>query len=120
MKAAQDLGISYTDDVNAPEGPCVSCAKIPVTLASDGKRLSTFDAFLPPLITTQRQRLTICTDKLVTKIDFDVGGVQPVASGVFFKPYESAPKQQPFYARAKKEIIVCCGAIETPHLLLLR
>lgn len=120
MKAAKDLGISYTDDVNAPEGPCVSCAKIPVTLTSDGKRLSTFDAFLPPSITTQRQRLTICTDKLVTKIDFDVGGVQPVASGVFFKPYESTPKQQPFYARAKKEIIVCCGAIETPHLLLLR
>ncbi|KAG1809926.1 alcohol oxidase [Suillus plorans] len=119
VKAAQDLGISYTDDANAPEGPCVSCAKIPVTLTSDGKRLSTFDAFLPPSITTQRQRLTICTDTLVTKIDFDVGGVQPVASGVFFKPYESTPKQQPFYARAKKEIIVCCGAIETPHLLLL-
>lgn len=120
MKAAQDLGISYTEDVNDPEGPSVSCAKLPITSTSDGKRLSTFDAFLPPMITTQRQRLTICTDTLVTKIDFDVDGVQPVASGVFFEPFESTPKEQSFYARAKKEIIVCCGAIETPHLLLLR
>lgn len=119
VKAAQDLGISYTEDVNDPEGPSVSCAKLPITSTSDGKRLSTFDAFLPPMITTQRQRLTICTDTLVTKIDFDVDGVQPVASGVFFEPFESTPKEQSFYARAKKEIIVCCGAIETPHLLLL-
>ncbi|KAG0708244.1 alcohol oxidase [Suillus ampliporus] len=119
VKAAQDLGISYTEDVNAPDGPCVSCAKIPVTMAPNGTRLSTRDAFLPPSITTQRQKLDICTDTLVTKIDFEVDGVQPVASGVFFKPYDSLTTEETFYARAKKEIIVCCGAIETPHLLLL-
>ncbi|KAG2125870.1 alcohol oxidase [Suillus cothurnatus] len=119
VKAAQDLGISYTEDINAPDGPCVSCAKLHVTMTPDGRRLSTLDAFLPPLITAERQKLTICTDTLVTKVDFEVDGNQPVASGVFFKSYEPSMQQQIFYARAKKEIIVCCGAIETPHLLLL-
>lgn len=118
-KAAQDLGISYTEDANAPEGPCVSCAKLHVTMTPNGKRLSTFDAFLPPSIITERQNLTICTNTLVTKLDFEVDDTQPVASGVFFKSYEPNVKQQTFYAKAKKEIVVCCGAIETPHLLLL-
>ncbi|KAG2151485.1 alcohol oxidase [Suillus clintonianus] len=118
-KAARDLGISYTEDVNAPEGSCISCAKLHVTMTPDGKRLSTLDAFLPPSIITQRQRLDICTDTLVTKIDFEHDGVQAVASGVFFKPFDSPATEKILYARAKKEIIVCCGAIETPHLLLL-
>lgn len=119
VKAANDLGISYTEDVNAPEGPCVSCAKLNVTMTPDGKRLSTFDAFLPPSVIMQRQRLDICIDTIVTKIDFETNGEQTVASGVFFKPYDSPAMEQTLYARAKKEIIVCCGAIETPHLLLL-
>ncbi|KAG2074946.1 hypothetical protein BDR04DRAFT_1229142 [Suillus decipiens] len=118
VKAAHDLGISYTEDVNAPEGPCVSCAKLHVTMTPDGKRLSTFDAFLPPSVIRQRKRLDICSNTLVTKIDFEADGIQAVACGVFFKPFNSPAIEQTFYARARKEIIVCCGAIETPHLLL--
>ncbi|KAG1763119.1 alcohol oxidase, partial [Suillus occidentalis] len=102
VKAANDLGISYTEDVNTPEGPCVSCAKLHVTMTPDGKRLSTFDAFLPPSIIMQRQRLDICMDTICSSNSFD-----------------SPAMEQTLYARAKKEVIVCCGAIETPHLLLL-
>jgi choline dehydrogenase len=120
VKAANDLGISYTEDVNAPEGPSVSCAKLHVTMTPDGKRLSTFDAFLPPSIIMQRQRLDICIDTIATKIDFEANGEQVVASGVFFKPFDSPAMEQTLYARAKEEVIICCGAIETPHLLLLR
>lgn len=66
----------------------------------------------------------MCTEAIVTSIDIQETPNGPRAVGVFLE-YEgqdtsSEPGARPFYAYAKREVILCSGAIGTPKTLLLR
>ncbi|KAJ7350795.1 alcohol oxidase [Mycena albidolilacea] len=113
--AASALGFTDTSDFNAPDVPVDVCAILDEAIDDSLRRVSSYNTFLPAELAYDRhQRLKICTKAVATRIEFEDG----VAVGVVF---ESSDKSIPgtFYARARKEIVVCSGAIGSPQLLLL-
>lgn len=87
-------------------------------------RASTYRAFLPPALTRKRKsRLFICTDTLATRIEFSApfGTTRARAAGVYFETLNtSRATRKIYFVKAKKEIVLCGGALGSPQLLLLR
>ncbi|KAF8161753.1 alcohol oxidase [Mycena galopus ATCC 62051] len=113
--AAAALGFENVTDFNDPDVPVDVCAMLDEAIDENMRRVSAYNAFLPAeLAHDRRDRLKICTKTVATRIEFEEG----VAVGVIF---ESSNKTVPgtFYARARKEVVVCSGAIGSPQLLLL-
>ncbi|KAK7046591.1 alcohol oxidase [Favolaschia claudopus] len=113
--AASELGYKITTDINDPDIPVDVCATLDEAVDQKLRRVSAYNAYLPPEVAYERgQRLKICTKAVATQVEFEDG----VAVGVVF---EASGKSIPgtFYARARKEIVVCSGAIGSPQLLLL-
>jgi choline dehydrogenase-like flavoprotein len=73
-----------------------------------GARWSTADAYLKPAL--QRKNLTLHTEAVVTRILFD--GTR--ATGVEFEQLG-----QRRVVRAAREVVLCAGAINSPHLLMV-
>jgi choline dehydrogenase-like flavoprotein len=88
----------------------------------DGHRCSTFEAFLPEKLARSRQNLTICTGAIVTSLDiqFDDGTLKAV--GAFFEADNMAENQYSttYRVTALREVVLCCGALATPQVLMLR
>ncbi len=102
-EAAVDLGYGWHDDHNAPDSSGVS----PYAINSrEGIRVSTNDGYLEPA--RERPNLTIQGDTVVDRICFDgsraTGVVAITPDGV-----------REFQAR---EIIIACGAIHSPAVLI--
>ncbi|KAJ6613935.1 alcohol oxidase [Mycena sp. CBHHK59/15] len=113
--AALALGLPDVRDFNRSDVPVNVCATMDAAIDSKMCRVSTYHAFLPSEIARKRRsHLKVCTRAVATRVEFDAG----VAVGVVF---ESSNKSIPgtFYARASKEIVICCGALGSPQLLLL-
>lgn len=81
-----------------------------------GARASTADAYLRPV--RRRRNLRVLTNALVRRVTFDGdsgdGDGEPRATGVYVE-VDGIARQ----ARARREVILCGGAINTPQLLLL-
>ena len=124
MIASERLGIPVRNDFNDPTAPPYVCTQVEVTLDEHGRRVSTFDAFLPKEIAIQRQNnLYICVGSVVSKIDIrsEAGALR--AAGVFLQHdtmFSSEATHPQYYARARREVILCSGAIVSPQVLLLR
>ncbi|KAF8961748.1 hypothetical protein BDZ97DRAFT_1905454 [Flammula alnicola] len=96
--ACVSLGVPYTDDINDPNAPLNVCGKFDCTIDLGGRRSSTFSAFLPQALASERKsHLHICTGAAA-------------ATGADGKIY---------HARARREVILCAGPIATPQILLL-
>lgn len=93
----------------APEG----VASLFQTTTKEGKRSSTFHAYLEPVM--DRENLTVVTGALVERILLDGGRDALRATGVAYRTEDGAQEQ----VSAGTEVIVCAGAIGSPHLLLL-
>ncbi len=103
--AALGLGYGWCDDHNAPVGTGVS----PYAINSiSGRRVSTNDGYLEPA--RGRANLQIVGDALVEAVQLE--GNRPHASGVRVRlgGTTHAP-------RARREVILCAGAIHSPALL---
>ncbi|KAJ7148759.1 alcohol oxidase [Mycena crocata] len=113
--AAINLGFKDVSDFNSPDIPVDVCATLDVAIDDKLRRVSSYHAFLPAdIVQTRHQRLKICTNALCTRVEIDGG----VAVGVVFKSSDKSISGT-FYARVRKEIVVSCGAIGSPQLLLL-
>ncbi|MFE4171516.1 GMC family oxidoreductase [Streptomyces sp. NPDC056909] len=105
LDSALAWGLDYNDDFAGPSplgaGPYqVTC--------HNGRRCSTADAYLHPVLT--RPNLTVRSDTLVTRIVLTgsrAAGVSYLADGA----------EETVYADA--EVVVCAGAVNSPQLLLL-
>lgn len=89
----------------------------------NGRRHSTFDAFIPRQVASSRTNLYVCTEVLVTKLDIQHTREGPRAVGVLFQRdlREGVVQTTPqYHAVAKREIVLCAGAIANPQLLQLR
>jgi choline dehydrogenase len=75
----------------------------------DSKRMSAAKAFLVPAL--KRPNLTVMTGAVCQRISIE----KDQATGVEF----SSPISNTLVARAKREIILCAGAFESPKLLML-
>lgn len=106
LRAAEAEGVPAREDVNEalnPEG----LGYTPVTVKG-GRRVSAADAFLRPAMS--RPNLTIVTDTEISKIHFN--GRRAVA-------VEGIRRGSSVRYRARRTVIVSCGALLSPKLLQL-
>jgi choline dehydrogenase len=104
-RACVELGYPESPDFNGPEMEGVGWHHINV---KDGRRHSTRAAYLEPI--EGRENLTVSTGSQATRLLFKgdrCTGVEYVKDG------------KKHTAHAAKEVVLSCGAIESPKLLLL-
>lgn len=102
-EAAEQLGIPVTDELYSLEGERI--APTPTTIRS-GRRVSAADAFLAPA--RRRSALTVLTGARAGHLLFD--GRRAVGVRV-------SHRGRPRDLRARREVILSAGTIETPLLL---
>ena len=105
VSSARECGLAANDDFNGPQQD--GCGFYQVT-QKDGRRCSAADAYLRPALS--RPNLTVQTDALVTRVLVEAGR----AAGVRYLAHGSEET-----VRVEGEVILCAGAIGSPHLLLL-
>lgn len=95
----------------------LGATRIPVIIDQNGRRSSAATAYLPTEV-CRRKNLKICVGMTVTRILSSVGsdGV-PVAQGVELA--SGAHTQIRFRVKARRDVIVACGSVHTPHILKL-
>ena len=88
---------------------------------SSSYRHSVDRAFLPShLVQERKARLKICTNALVTWIEFEKSASEVRATGVHFESSDSEAGGQGYFAKATREVILCAGALVSPQILMLR
>ncbi|XP_039265920.2 putative GMC-type oxidoreductase Mb1310 [Styela clava] len=110
IKAGKEIGIKEVDYFEEVEG----ISRLVCTY-SEGIRQSSSDAFLRPVYEERKDRLHIVTNARVGKVLFvtDENG-KLSADGV---TYIKNGKEK--IVKARKEVILSAGVIETPHILML-
>jgi choline dehydrogenase len=101
VEAAREHGLPSNDDFNAGEQDGVGFYQV---TQRRGRRWSTADGYLRPAL--ERDNLTVATGALVTRILIADGRAVGVRCGGR-------------EVRARREVLLAAGAINTPHLLLL-
>jgi choline dehydrogenase len=107
VQAAQAAGIPFTADLNAEDNSGVGF--VPVSQRR-GRRFSVVDGYLKPA--QRRPNLTVVTGALVARVMLNQGRAVGVAYHLHGEELEEE-------ALASREVILCAGAIGTPHLLQL-
>ncbi|KAH9926558.1 alcohol oxidase [Epithele typhae] len=119
--AIQKAGIPKVRDVNDPATPAACSATMDISQNASFHRHSTYLAFLPPaLCHTRKERLKVCTNAVVCKIEVETendGGLR--ATGVQFETADARQADRRYVARARREVIVCGGALGSPQMLML-
>ncbi|MBT6512990.1 MAG: choline dehydrogenase [Rhodospirillaceae bacterium] len=105
IAAGKEAGYPYTEDQN---GRCHEGFHVAQRFTHKGRRWSAAAAYLNPIL--GRANLTVETQAQVHCVDFD--GKRAI--GVTYS-HQGAVGQ----ARAEREVILCGGTINSPHLLLL-
>jgi choline dehydrogenase len=101
LEAAAEAGIARTEDLNVPEP---EGAALLAVNQHRGRRWSAADGYLRPAL--RRPNLRLATHAHVTRVVLDGDR----ATGV-----ELAGER----ATARREVVLCAGAVGSPHLLLL-
>ena len=115
------VGIEHIQDFNDPKAPSASTGTLDIIVDPSARRQSTFLSFLPPeLAQARKQYLRICTGAFVKRIHLDRSQGEVRATGVYFESMDPKQAGQEFFARARKEIILCAGALVSPQILMLR
>ncbi|KAF8521763.1 GMC oxidoreductase [Hysterangium stoloniferum] len=116
MEACAVLGIPWSPDLNTPNGT-LGASSFTAFIDTKGRRTSSATAYLTPDVLSRRN-LTIIVKSRVDKILFDTNTSisRPRAIGVEFSQARNSPR---YRVHARKEIIICAGAFNTPQVLLL-
>ena len=105
LEAAVASGLPRNEDFNGAHQDGVGHYQM---TQRDGRRWSVADAYLRPAM--QRPNVTVETDAYVTQVIVDGGR----ATGVCYVR-DGASRE----ASATREVVVACGAVKTPQLLML-
>lgn len=105
-RAANQFGVPTLGDINTPNTQGIGYTQ--ATVDRRGRRASSHRAFLKPAM--RRSNLTVLTDALVHRIEIE----DRVACGVTFE--RDGQRQT---ARARGEVLLCAGALQSPKLLQL-
>ena len=94
--------------------------KMKFTLDSSGCRHSAYRAYLPvDILTSRKDRLHVCTGALARKLLFTQHSDGSIhVKGVEIQEMRSGSLSVTVEARC--EVVLACGALRTPQLLLLR
>jgi choline dehydrogenase len=113
VAAAEATGIPMGDYNGRDRGGPVGCSSLFQTTTRDGKRSSTYHAFLEPAM--ERTNLTVIPHAQVERILLEAGGGGLRATGVRYRDVEG--RTSTLYA--DREVVISAGAIGSPQLLLL-
>ncbi|WP_426563788.1 GMC family oxidoreductase [Angustibacter sp. McL0619] len=113
VQAAAAAGIPTGDYNSRDRGGPAGCASLFQTTTRDGKRCSTYDAFLQPAM--ERTNLTVITNAQVERILLEDGADGLRATGVRYRNADGGTRT----VHADREVVVSAGAIGSPQLLLL-
>jgi choline dehydrogenase len=113
VAAAEAAGIPMGDYNGRDRGGPVGCASLFQTTTRDGKRSSTYHAFLEPAL--QRPNLTVLTHAQVERVLLETDGGGLRATGVRYRDADGRTTD----LHADREVVVSAGAIGSPQLLLL-
>ncbi|EKM48854.1 uncharacterized protein PHACADRAFT_214628 [Phanerochaete carnosa HHB-10118-sp] len=120
IKGSQKAGFAYGKDVSDPKLPTSGCFLIHHTIDSSGNRHSTFRAFLPKeFVLAHDQNLHLCVNTVARKIEtarLADGNLR--ATGVVIQSV--TPGAASVLVKARREVILCSGALRTPQILMLR
>jgi choline dehydrogenase len=106
IEAAEGLGYPRNQDYNAASSLGVGYTQLNVL---DGQRQDAYTAFVKPLL--GHDRLTVMTHTLAKRLTFDAG--RRIDSVVVEQ------EGQEHVLRARREVILCTGTVNTPKLLML-
>lgn len=125
IRAAQNAGIPYAEDLSAPSTPAAAYVRHDISQDSSMRRHTPFHAFLSPkVVQARRQRLKICPHALVTRIEVAAPSgdseIPAQAVGVHFEAADFRQAGKSFYAHARREVVLCAGALASPQILMLR
>ncbi|QIM22270.1 hypothetical protein G7075_15860 [Phycicoccus sp. HDW14] len=113
VEAAGATGLKQGDyngrDRLEPQG----VASLFQTFTKDGKRSSTYHAYLEPAM--ERENLTVVTGALVERILLDAQADAVHATGVRYCTEDGVTHE----VSAGTEVVLCAGAIGSPHVLML-
>jgi GMC oxidoreductase len=112
VEAAVEKGYDETRDFNDLEQE--GGAGLYQVIIKEGERESSATAFLGAAVRA-RGNLTIKTKALATRLLIENGK----ALGVEYEDYTEGPAVKKKTIRADREVIVCCGTVESPKLLML-
>ncbi len=113
VEAAEAAGIPMGDYNGRDRGGPAGCASLFQTTTREGKRSSTYHAFLEPVM--DRENLTVITHALVEQILLEPGGAGLRATGVRYRDVNGTTVT----LYAEREVVISAGAIGSPQLLLL-
>lgn len=113
VAAAEAAGIPMGDYNGRDRGGPVGCSSLFQTTTRQGKRSSTYHAFLEPVL--ERANLTVITHAQVEKVLLDATESGPRATGVRYRDADG--RTTDLYA--DREVVLSAGAIGSPQLLLL-
>jgi len=88
---------------------------LPIDVANEVSGNSTAIAYLTPSV-LKRPNLTVALRTIVEKVLFDESGSEPRAIGVEISKSPVSPK---YCIKANCEVILCGGAVASPHILLV-
>ena len=105
VEAGVEIGLARNEDFNGPEQEGVGLYQV---TQKHGRRHSAADAYLKPVL--ERKNLTVRTGARVTGVLLE----KRRAAGV-----SCVRDQQSETLRAAREVLLCGGAVHSPHLLML-
>ncbi|PLN76171.1 putative glucose dehydrogenase [Aspergillus taichungensis] len=115
LPACEDAGIPANPDVNTFAGT-LGVTRFQTFIDPKGQRASLATAYLPAAV-RRRPNLTIACHAHVTRLLVDrLSGPEPTVIGVELQIERGGPR---FEVHARREVVLCGGAINTPQLLLL-
>jgi choline dehydrogenase len=109
LQAGQEMGLAFNDDFNGATAEGVGIYEI---TTRQGLRASSSSAYLAPA--RQRANLVVRTDARATQVLFD--GAHEGARAVGVRYLQGGQLHE---ARARREVILSAGAVNTPQLLML-
>ncbi len=113
VAAAEAAGIPMGDYNGRDRGGPVGCASLFQTTTREGKRSSTYHAFLEPVL--ERANLIVIAHAQVEKVLLEETGSGARATGVRYRTADGRTAD----LRADREVVLSAGAIGSPQLLLL-
>ncbi|KAF8161719.1 hypothetical protein K438DRAFT_305216 [Mycena galopus ATCC 62051] len=114
LTACAEVGIPLIPDFNGSNGP-IGAARIMTYVDPTGQRVTSESAYFTKDVLA-RPNLKVAINAQVTRVLLEqVNGVTR-AVGVEFANSPDGPR---YRANARKEVVICAGALHSPHILML-
>jgi choline dehydrogenase-like flavoprotein len=117
----ENTGVSALDDYNDSEAPPCGYFPLETAINKNGERVSALTAYLSKDIARQRiQRLSVCTGTVASRLQIsDDQKSGHTVTGVYVRSSSGPKTGNDYLVKARREVILTCGAMTTPQLLLL-